>query len=287
MRVVQWSAPERTIDEREASDFYDRPLAEPWLFHFTTQALRLGPHEGPFSLKFVVRGQERYRFGTRQVCLRPGQLLFSRADRTYSSEISSPSECVSLFLPAKAAATAWSGSTCEHDAILDGSDRAAGQPVPVAFAASPSAQTRVNALLSVLKSCNARDCEGVALEVVAEAAQQWRRTAPLRELSGPRRSATREELISRVVRARTMIDDLRGQRCELGTLADEACLSKFHFLRVFKEAFGVTPGQYARRVRIIRAGELETVGRSARDAARLVGYSRSSSLKRARSKLPS
>jgi hypothetical protein len=117
MRVVQWSAPERTIDEREASDFYDRPLAEPWLFHFATQQLRIAPHTAPFSLKLVVRGQERYRFGSRQLCLRPGQLLFSDAERSYSSEVSSPSECISLFLPPDMALEAWNDSTAEHGAI--------------------------------------------------------------------------------------------------------------------------------------------------------------------------
>ena len=81
-----------------------------------------------------------------------------------------------------------------------------------------------------------------------------------------------------------MIDDLHGLGIELGMLAEEACLSKFHFLRVFKEAFGVTPGQYARQTRIKRAAELERCGRSSVQAARLVGYGRPASLNRARGK---
>ena len=280
MRVVQWSAPERTIDEREAGDFYDRPLAEPWLFHFATQRLTLDPHEGPFSLKLVVRGEERYRFGSRQLRLRPGQLLFSPAGRTYSSEISGLSECLSLFLPPAVAAEAWSDSTSEHDAIICSKRRPANGPVPVAFAASGSVRNLVAELLAALRHSNSAD--NLALEIVSEAAQQWRRVSPVGDLTGPRRMATREELIGRVIRARAMIDDIHGARCELDSLAEEACLSKFHFLRVFKEAFGFTPGQYARRVRVKRAAELEALGRSAGAAARAAGYSRPSSLKRAR-----
>ena len=283
MRVVQWSAPERTIDESEAGDFYDRPLAEPWLFHFSTRKLRLDPHAGPFSLKIVVRGRERYRFGSRQVCLRPGQLLFSAADRTYSSDITAWSECISLFLPRAVAAEAWSDSVGAHEAIIDGlADRGAEWPVPVAFAAPSSVRGLMPQMLEALG--RGGDCKDVALELVSCAARQWRRTAPVRSLTGPRRIATREELIGRVIRARDMIDDLQGVGCELASLADEACLSKFHFLRVFKEAFGMTPGQYARRVRVRRALEMEVRGSSIARAARLAGYSRSSSLKRARSK---
>jgi AraC family transcriptional regulator len=283
MRVVQWSAPKRIIDQTEANDFYDRPLVEPWLFHFTTRDLRLDPHEGPFSLKLVRRGEERYRFGSRQVCLRPGQLLFSGADRTYSSEISSLSECISLFLPPAVAAEVWSESTSGHDAIICGIRRRADWPIPVTFAASKSVRDLVPELLSALGHSESAD--NLALELVSEAAQQWRRVSPVRDLTGPRRAATREELIGRVIRARAMIDDLYGANCELDSLAEEACLSKFHFLRVFKEAFGLTPGQYAGRVRVKRAAELEVFGKSGTAAARAAGYARPSSLKRARSKV--
>jgi AraC-like DNA-binding protein len=283
MKVVQWSAPERIISQTEASDFYDRPLAEPWLFHFTTQHLHIGTHAASFSLKLVVRGQERYRFGSRQLCLRPGQLLFSDAERSYSSEISRPSECISLFLPPDMASEAWDDSTAEHGAIVDGTKRrSVDRPVPVAFASSSSVRDLTATLLSSLR-CGA-DSRHAAFEFVSAAAQQWRNVAPVRELTGPRSAATREELIGRVVRARLMIDDLHGRGIDLGMLADEACLSKFHLLRVFREAFGLTPGQYARQARIKRAAELQRCGRSLGAATRLAGYSRPGSLKRARSK---
>jgi transcriptional regulator GlxA family with amidase domain len=139
--------------------------------------------------------------------------------------------------------------------------------------------------LSALKRDEAGERESIALEIIVEAARKWRRTSAVRDLVGPRRLATREELIGRVLRAREMIDDLQGLGCDLDSLAGEACLSKFHFLRVFKEAFGMTPGQYARHVRVTRAREMEIRGNSTPNVARLVGYSRSSSLKRAQSKV--
>ena len=41
----------------------------------------------------------------------------------------------------------------------------------------------------------------------------------------------------------------------LGELADAACISRFHFHRVFKQITGVTPREYARSQRIGRLGE--------------------------------
>lgn len=281
MRVVQWSAPERTIDEREASDFYDRPLAEPWLFHFTTQKLRLDPHAGPFSLKLVMAGAESYDFGARRVRLTPGQLLFTPAGRPYSSAIERKTESLSLFVPDALAMRFWSDSVDDHGTIVDGRQGRSTWPVPIAF--KGAASTEVASLREALNGNDRIEVENAAIELLVQAAASWRRTAPVLELAGPRRSSTREELIGRVIRAREMIHDLGGVGCRLAALADAACLSPFHFLRVFKEAFGETPARYARRVRVARAADLQMRGVSSARAARAAGYSRSSALRRAQS----
>ena len=279
MRIVQWSAPERTIDRREAGEFYDRPLAEPWLFHFATQKLRLDSHAGPFSLKLVFGGAERYDFGTRRVGLTPGQLLFTPAGRSYSSTIDRKTESLSLFVPEGLTTRFWSDSVDDHGAILDGRQDRSPWPVPVAFKGEASSQ--VASLLKALNTGDSGEIENTSLELLAQSAASWRRTAPLRELAGPRRSATREELIGRVIRARDMIHDLGGVDCRLAALADVACLSVFHFVRVFKEAFDETPVRYARRVRLAMAAELQMCGSSPAQAARAAGYSRPSALRRA------
>lgn len=60
---------------------------------------------------------------------------------------------------------------------------------------------------------------------------------------------------------------------DLEAMARAACFSKFHFLRLFREAYGETPGRYLARVRLERARELlETTDRRVTDICLDVGY---------------
>jgi AraC-like DNA-binding protein len=93
--------------------------------------------------------------------------------------------------------------------------------------------------------------------------------APRMALPAVRKRSTRDELVGRIVRAREYISDMRGQDCSLDRLAQVACLSKFHFLRVFRQVFGESPAALARACRLeeaarsIRRGEPEDLAASA------------------------
>lgn len=60
-------------------------------------------------------------------------------------------------------------------------------------------------------------------------------------------------LYRRVVRAKLYIDDHYAMPLDLDAIADEAALSKFHFLRLFKMMVGRTPHQYLMHVRLEKA----------------------------------
>ena len=64
------------------------------------------------------------------------------------------------------------------------------------------------------------------------------------------------DLYRRIVRAKLFIDSNYAERIDAGEIADEACYSKFHFIRTFKSIYGRTPHQYLTHVRIERAKEL-------------------------------
>lgn len=64
------------------------------------------------------------------------------------------------------------------------------------------------------------------------------------------------DLYRRIVQAKLFIDSYYAERIDAREIADEACYSKFHFIRTFKSIYGRTPHQYLTHVRIERAKEL-------------------------------
>lgn len=74
-------------------------------------------------------------------------------------------------------------------------------------------------------------------------------------LNSAKRS-TKLELYKRLCIARAYIHQNLDQNLDLDTLAQVACLSKYHFIRLFKDAYGETPRQYLIGQRLERAREL-------------------------------
>ncbi|RMG72228.1 MAG: AraC family transcriptional regulator [Bacteroidetes bacterium] len=68
--------------------------------------------------------------------------------------------------------------------------------------------------------------------------------------------STRVELYRRLCEAKTYIHQNLDSPLELDTLAQVACLSKFHFIRLFKDVYGQTPRQYLIAKRLDRASKL-------------------------------
>ncbi len=66
----------------------------------------------------------------------------------------------------------------------------------------------------------------------------------------------RDDARERLQRARAFITEGYDGPIDLERIAAEAELSRFHFLRLFKDAFGETPHAYVTRCRLERAMEL-------------------------------
>jgi len=112
--------------------------------------------------------------------------------------------------------------------------------------------------------------------------QQHHHIAQLINNLPPVRKATRVELYKRLSRA---MDVLRSGFCgtiSLDQLAAEACLSKYHFLRLFRTAYGLSPYQYMQHLRIEKARGLlsSDPSFSITDLAALLGFENSQSFSR-------
>jgi len=64
------------------------------------------------------------------------------------------------------------------------------------------------------------------------------------------------DIHERLCRARKLIDDCYDLPLDLTEISKQACLSRYHFLRLFRDAFETTPHQYLIQRRIEKAKEL-------------------------------
>lgn len=94
----------------------------------------------------------------------------------------------------------------------------------------------------------------------------------IENISSSRRS-TREELYRRLCIARQYILDNYYKDIQLEELAKEAMLSKFHLLRSYREAFGVTPYRQVLNLRLKRSLQLLQEGHTLEDIALSLGFS--------------
>lgn len=102
----------------------------------------------------------------------------------------------------------------------------------------------------------------------------------LKNLSSTRKS-TKEELYRRVSNAKIYIDDNYTERINLDVLAQNAYLSKYHFLRSFKALYKLSPYQYILSLRLEKARELLSMDYSFAEVSNLIGFSDEKNLRKA------
>jgi len=84
-------------------------------------------------------------------------------------------------------------------------------------------------------------------------------------------------LYRRIVQAKLFIDSNYTEDIDLNNISDEACFSKFHFIRLFKQIYGSTPHQYLTSVRVEKSKQLLAKGYTVADVCFSVGFSSVSS----------
>lgn len=95
------------------------------------------------------------------------------------------------------------------------------------------------------------------------------------------KKSTREELVKRLHLAVDYMYAFYNQPINLDTLAQISCLSKYHFLRSFKQVFGLAPHQFIKQIRFKQAVFLlENSSATLQEIAETIGLENASSLSR-------
>jgi AraC family transcriptional regulator len=97
----------------------------------------------------------------------------------------------------------------------------------------------------------------------------------------PVKHSTRLELYKRLSYSLDYLHSVADGPVNLDELAAIACLSKYHFLRLFKQAYGVSPYQYVQQLRLDKARRLlKHSTLPVQDIALLLGFENSQSFSR-------
>lgn len=82
-----------------------------------------------------------------------------------------------------------------------------------------------------------------------------------------------------IVKAKLFIEKHFSENIDLNQIAEQAHFSKFHFIRLFKNIYEVTPNQYLTAVRIDKAKSLLKKNKSIDEICFLVGFDSVSTFK--------
>ena len=87
------------------------------------------------------------------------------------------------------------------------------------------------------------------------------------------RKSTRQELYRRVLLGKTFMEDSLTNPVRLDKISNEACLNKFHFLKLFKAIYGISPHQYVTKLKLDKARQLLNAGKhSVVEVCQMIGF---------------
>jgi AraC-like DNA-binding protein len=247
-----YQAESATVSERERHlDLFRSHIVA---FRLRTRRLEVEPHSGSFSLKTVFSGSEAYEFRDRTTAVVPGEVLLVRQNEVYGSSISTPVETdsLSLFFPLEFYRQVIADGRNETlQRFLDSAASSASLPADAAFSAllrgvATELETIGSGLLLDELVTRLQAAIGGHIEDVATSYSRI----------GMQADGRKADRLRRLMRARAMLHDDVRRQVTLAELAAEACMSEFHLLRCFAEAFGVPPSRYLEQVRIARARQL-------------------------------
>jgi AraC-like DNA-binding protein len=210
-------------------------------------------YPGPLSIKSVTEGAVAWKCGGRELVVDPVSFLVLNQDEPYSMEIDSRTPVSTLcvfFEPGFVESVA--GSLGSEEVEPAGG---AAPPLPRLHPRDGSILPRMQAIAragSASRLWLDEQYLALARDLVLLDRGMRRRV----HLMPARRSATRDELLRRVLRGQEFLHAHAAEDLDLAGIARAACLSPYHFHRAFTGAFGETPRQYRSRLRLERARRL-------------------------------
>lgn len=228
------------------------------LLNVKSQADYRGGIKGPFSLFYNVAGQSRVTVAEKSVALRPGFFFLTNASQMYDLEIASSAETFNIHFGAQFLEEVL--ESYRFTEVLNQNWRTKARPYYVynrLYPQNPQLHRRIMAI-------QAREREGfldplwleeqlyaILCNILSISQRDFQHMDRLPAM----KTSSQEEIFRRLSLAVDLIYEQFDQPLRLEELAQRSFFSKFHFLRLFKAAFGQSPHQFITQLRIEKAKE--------------------------------
>lgn len=218
-----------------------------------------------FSVKYVLDGTEVYTLGNERYVVGPGSYLLSNRYKDGQVEIESNEPvkgiCITLSpeLLTTAVASMRRPDTCFPDEELGQFFNSDLFPDDQYHANDTQLGANLHALCGQIEN-NQLHTERLSIEFFYSLAESIiRDQAPvfkqLRAIPSVK-TATKKELLKKIRKGKAFIDESFAAAIDVETVAKQACMSEYHFFRLFKKTTGITPHQYILQKRLEKAKQL-------------------------------
>jgi AraC-like DNA-binding protein len=242
-------------DPQFRSSFYERWGRESAVISAWARRAEYAEFRQLLSIKVAIGGAEDYFIDGRRMTVDDDTFAIINNDRTYSSRIDAlrPVQSFSIFFDRGLAEQAWL-SLSRAQSVLD-CPADAGQS-PVEFA--EGLYEHDNLVSPVLRHIRAAVDSGPVedawmdeqlLFLLGRMLRLHFRKLRVESAVPSRKPATRRELLRRLNLGVDFIQTLYREPVRLKDIAEAAHLSPFHFLRVFKSVYRISPSEYLNRKR--------------------------------------
>ncbi len=247
----------------EDDEIYARLYQENTIFHAYSNYVAYKLHSGPLSIKCVFKGREAYEVNSVPYAVEPSNFLVLNHMQSYASEIDSneQSESFCLFFRSGFANEVLSGHLKQSDYLLDNPDFFHEQPLLFFQKLYQHDKT----LTPIFQQIHCNSKAGITTQswideqfyaIILGLLTKHRLISEEIEKLPALKHTTRVELYRRLHTAKDFMDSCFTQNLKLTEIARTACLSQFHFLRIFKQVFQLTPHKYITQKRLQAAQRL-------------------------------
>ena len=267
--------------------FYERWGYESAVISARTRRAEYPEFKQLLSIKAAVGGAENYFVDGRRITVDDDTFAIFNTDRVYASSIEAlrPVHSFSIFFDRKLVAQAWN-ALARPASLLDEAPDAELAPPEFAERLYEHEKLVSPVLRHIRAAVDAGPVEDAWLEeqlsfLVSRMLRLQRRALRIEAFVPSRKPATRRELMRRLSLGVDFMQSRYRDAVLLKDVAAAAHLSPFHFLRVFKTVYRVSPSEYLSRKRAAAALRLlQDSDWSMNEIAEHVGFGSRTSLYR-------